>query len=101
MAPWARRWPVGDGQVRGSVRQLRQAAHASREVGAPEGPEVTALGPHLLPSGVAAPYPKTGWSATLYSAGGSDLSITGSAGIWEALRANAEPLGLGWASFST
>jgi len=56
MAPWARRWPVGDGQVHGSVRQLGEAAHASREVGAPEGPEVPALDPHIFPSGVGAPY---------------------------------------------
>jgi len=72
MAPWARRWPVGSGQGHGSVRQRRQAAHASRGVGAPEGPEVQALGPHLPTSGVAAPYPKTGRLATRYSAGSSD-----------------------------
>jgi len=74
MAPWARRWPVGSGQVRGSVRQLGQAAHASRGVGVPEGPEVASLDPHPLTSGVAAPYPKTDRSATLYSAGSLDLS---------------------------
>jgi hypothetical protein len=72
MAPWARRVLVGSGHVRGSVRQLGEAAHASRGVGAPEGPEVPALGPHLLPSGVAAPYPKTGRLVTRYSAGISD-----------------------------
>ena len=40
MVPWARRRSVGSGQVHGSVRQLGEAAHASRGVGAPEGPEV-------------------------------------------------------------
>ena len=74
MAPWARRSAVGSGQGHGSVRQLRQAAHASRGVGVPEGPEVASLGPHRLTSGVATPYSQSDRSATLYSAEGSELS---------------------------
>ena len=55
MAPWARRRSVGSGQVHGSVRQLGEAAHASRGVGAPEGPEVQLWALTFSPPGLRHP----------------------------------------------
>jgi len=55
MAPWARSRSVGSGQVHGSVRQLGEAAHASRGVGAPEGPEIQLWALTFSPPGLRHP----------------------------------------------